>query len=73
MATRAGDVFICEGPAGGGYGDPFERPAESVRADLLDGLMSRATAERDYGVVLNVMGELDIEMTRRLRQTRGSA
>jgi hypothetical protein len=44
-----------------------------VRADLLDGLMSRATAERDYGVVLNVMGELDIEMTRRLRQTRGSA
>jgi N-methylhydantoinase B len=73
MATREGDVFICEGPAGGGYGDPFRRPAESVRADMLDGLVSRATAERDYGVALTAMGELDVEMTKRLRQDQGGA
>jgi len=68
MSTRKGDAFICEGPAGGGYGDRFRRPPKAVQDDLLDGLISRATAERDYGVVLNAMGEVDIERTGRLRQ-----
>jgi N-methylhydantoinase B len=70
MATRAGDIFICEGPAGGGYGDPFKRPATRVHSDILDGLVSRETAERHYGVVLNAMSELDEEMTDRLRGGR---
>jgi len=73
MSTRKGDAFICEGPAGGGYGDPFRRPPKAVHDDLLDGLISRATAERDYGVVLNAMGEVDIERTGRLRQDQGGA
>jgi N-methylhydantoinase B len=67
MATRHGDIFICEGPAGGGYGDPFRRPAEIVRADILDGLISTATAERDYGVALTSAGEVDVAATGRLR------
>ena len=71
MATREGDVFICEGPAGGGYGDPFKRPAVSVRADFLDGLMSRATAELEYGVTLTAVGEVDVPATNQLRQDRG--
>jgi len=71
MATREGDVFICEGPAGGGYGDPFRRPAVSVQADFLDGLISRATAEREYGVTLTPVGEVDIQATNQLRQDRG--
>jgi N-methylhydantoinase B len=70
MATRAGDIFICEGPAGGGYGDPFKRPATRVHSDILDGLVSRETAERHYGLVLNAMSELDEEMTDRLRGGR---
>jgi N-methylhydantoinase B len=71
MATREGDVFICEGPAGGGYGDPFKRPAVSVRADFLDGLMSRATAELEYGVTLTAVGEVDVPATNQIRQDRG--
>ena len=71
METRAGDIFICEGPAGGGYGDPFKRPAVSVRADFLDGLISRATAELEYGVTLTAGGEVDVQATNQLRQDRG--
>jgi hypothetical protein len=37
-----------------------------VRSDILDDLVSRATAEMDYGVVLNAMSELDEEKTDRL-------
>jgi N-methylhydantoinase B len=71
MATRAGDIFICEGPAGGGYGDPFKRPAVSVRADFLDGLISRATAELEYGVTLTAGDEVDVPATNQLRQDQG--
>lgn len=67
MAVQAGDSFLCEGPAGGGYGDPFLRDAEAVRADVLDGLVSAATARRDYGVVLAPDGALDAAATAALR------
>jgi N-methylhydantoinase B len=36
---------------GGGFGDPRERPREHVRADVLDGLVSDAAAQRLYGLV----------------------
>jgi N-methylhydantoinase B len=71
MATRVGDIFICEGPAGGGYGEPFKRPPETVRADLLDGLISKTSAERDYGVAISAAGEVDFVATQRLRAGRG--
>jgi N-methylhydantoinase B len=37
---------------GGGYGDPFTRPAEAVLADVLDGLVSVEQARQAYGVVI---------------------
>lgn len=67
MAVRAGDSFLCEGPAGGGYGDPMLRDPEAVRADVLDGLVSVATARRDYGVVIAADGTLDAAATAALR------
>lgn len=67
MDVVAGDTFLCEGPAGGGYGDPLERDPEAVRADVLDGFISAATAERDYGVVLTPAGEVDRAGTAALR------
>lgn len=52
MRIAKGDRFRCLGPAGGGYGDPMQRDPQAVLDDVLDGLISAETAERDYGVVL---------------------
>ena len=40
-------------PGGGGWGSPLDRPAEQVRDDVLDGFVSRESAELDYGVMLS--------------------
>ncbi|MBM3676747.1 MAG: hydantoinase B/oxoprolinase family protein [Actinobacteria bacterium] len=48
-----GSTFRLETGGGGGFGDPREREPERVRADVLDGYVSIAGAERDYGVVLD--------------------
>jgi N-methylhydantoinase B len=48
---RTGDIFRLDTPGGGGHGDPLARDAERVLADVREGLVSRAAAERDYGVV----------------------
>src|SRR5271168_824024 len=46
-AVRAGDRFVCSGPAGGGYGDAFTRDPRKVQDDVLDGLISTASARDD--------------------------
>ena len=55
---------------GGGFGLAAERDPERVRADVIDGFVSREAAERDYGVVLDGALELDLERTRALRAAR---
>jgi N-methylhydantoinase B len=52
---------------GGGYGDPLERDPERVRADVLDGKVSRAHAERAYGVVVDADRRIDAQATAVLR------
>ena len=55
-------------PGGGGWGDPFTRPASRVLRDVRDGVVSVRSAERDYGVVLNADGTaIDDAKTRALR------
>ena len=44
-----GDRLIVELPGGGGLGDPRQRSAELVRADLDAGYVTREGAKRDYG------------------------
>ena len=44
-----GDRLIVELPGGGGLGDPRQRSAEFVRADLEAGYVTREGAKRDYG------------------------
>jgi len=61
--TRAGDRFICVGPAGGGYGDPFRRDPARVLDDVLDGFVSRETAEKLFGVIVTAAGALDLAAT----------
>ena len=47
-----GDLVRIVTPGGGGWGNPADRPAGDVLADVLDGFVSEAAAARDYGVVL---------------------
>jgi N-methylhydantoinase B len=61
-----GETFLVEMPGGGGYGDPRERPAESVLEDVLNGYVSAEAAERDYGVAV-ANGRIDEAKTARLR------
>jgi N-methylhydantoinase B len=49
---QKGDVFRIETVGGGGWGDPRARDPDRVRADVLGGFVSLASAEADYGVVL---------------------
>ena len=62
-AARAGDSFVCVGPAGGGYGNPLKRDPGRVLDDVLDGIISREAAERDYGVVITDAGTVDDRAT----------
>ncbi|MEU1863833.1 hydantoinase B/oxoprolinase family protein [Streptomyces gardneri] len=50
LAVRQGDVLRCESGGGGGFGPVAERPAEAVREDLRQGLLSRGRAASAYGV-----------------------
>ena len=60
---------------GGGWGDPLDREPELVALDVLERKVSAASAEADYGVILNGAGEVDTTATERsreqLRNTRG--
>ncbi|WP_144183311.1 hydantoinase B/oxoprolinase family protein [Elioraea rosea] len=67
MAVKAGDTFVCEGPAGGGYGSPVERDPAAVAADVADGLMSSDAARETFRVALAPDGTPDVDGTRRLR------
>lgn len=49
-ALPAGQSVRLETPGGGGYGAPAERELSAIRDDVLGGKVSRAAAERDYGV-----------------------
>ena len=62
-----GDIISYLADGGGGYGDPFTRDPERVRNDVIDGYVSCAAAERDYGVILTKELEIDWEATKRVR------
>lgn len=49
MPMTAGLAVRMETPGGGGFGDPAARDPAALAADILDGKVSRAAAERDYG------------------------
>lgn len=66
--TRPGDTLRTVSPCGGGYGNPLERSPGAVLEDVLDGYVSVASAQRDYGVVIAPETvELDLAATAALR------
>ena len=68
--VKTGDRFVCIGPAGGGYGEPFAREPQHVLDDVRDGLISVDTAQRDFGVVITTDDTVDVAATARARATR---
>lgn len=62
-----GDVFNLTAGGGAGWGDPFNRDIDLVVRDVLRGSVSTDAARRDYGVVVNLEGALDVDATRALR------
>jgi N-methylhydantoinase B len=64
--ARPGEAVQIRGSGGGGYGDPLQRAVDAVVADVRDGLVSPARAQAVYGVAIRD-GEVDLELTRRLR------
>src|ERR1700730_1449343 len=68
MRIRAGERFVCVGPAGGGFGDPLARDPARVREDVADGFVSAEAAKQDYGVALTAAGIVDEAATHRLRR-----
>jgi N-methylhydantoinase B len=66
-----GDVIRYELGGGGGYGEPWTRPAAEVLADVREGYVSVDGAGRDYGVAIQAAGSgwrLDEPATAALRR-----
>src|SRR5581483_11577186 len=53
------DVMFKTPQAGGGWGDPLDRPADAVQADLEFGAISPEAARTLYGAVLDAAGRVD--------------
>ena len=51
-----GTVYYQQAGGGGGYGDPFLRPAEKVAEEVRNGIASLEAAKRDHGVVVDPVG-----------------
>ncbi|RCV50124.1 hydantoinase B/oxoprolinase family protein [Marinitenerispora sediminis] len=76
LGLARGDVVTLRTSGAGGYGDPFDRPAEEVLADVRRGVVSVAAARRDYGVAVAVTAHgpaVDEAETGRLRTARPPA
>jgi N-methylhydantoinase B len=53
---KNGDVVHVNLPGGGGYGDPFQRDAQRVLWDVIEGYISPKEAEKKYGVAIRYTG-----------------
>ena len=68
--VNKGDTVTVMMPGAAGFGDPFQRDPEAVRWDVERGFVGRATAEREYGVVIDGAGAVDAAATDKSRRAR---
>lgn len=70
---KTDDAWRISSGGGGGYGAPFDRPAEDVRQDVYQGYVSVEAATELYGVVIDPVNcEIDRAATERCRsRSRG--
>jgi N-methylhydantoinase B len=73
LTLHPGDQLWEYVAGGAGYGDPLERDPDRVRADVLDGKISREAARADYGVVLLLDGGVDHDATKACRDALRAA
>jgi len=66
VKVESGDILYFNTWGGGGWGDPFKRPAEKVAKDVERGLVTKEGAKR-YGVVLGADGKVNQSETEKLR------
>ena len=64
-----GDRLRIGTQGGGGFGHPFDRPEDDVLEDVLNGLVSRQTAESLFGVIVSDAGTIDAGATRARRES----
>jgi N-methylhydantoinase B len=57
LQLKAGDLVCVETGGGGGYGPPHKRELHRIQRDLDGGYISKAAAERDYGVKVDHNGK----------------
>jgi N-methylhydantoinase B len=66
---EAGEVLISSAGGGGGWGNPLHRSPDKVLEDVRDGYVSLESAQRDYGVVIDIDSwAVDSEATAKIRQ-----
>ena len=65
-----GDVVKLVTATGGGYGDPYKRPADKVALDVKNGYITAAQANESYGVIVNEK-TYEVEGLTEDRQRRG--
>lgn len=70
LKLHDGDVLQIRSPAGGGFGDPFERDPAAVLRDHRNGLVTREHARAAYGVEIASDDRIDVEKTATLRSAR---
>ena len=67
VSVEAGDYVTVCSPGGGGYGNPFARPADLVASDVRYGYYAPDEARARFGVALTADLEVDEPATARLR------
>jgi N-methylhydantoinase B len=67
VMVAPGETVISVCCSGGGYGQPLERDPELVRADIVEGWITPDRARDVYGVVIDQLGDIDLEATRAAR------
>lgn len=65
-----GDVLEINIGGGGGYGDPLDREAERVLADIAQGFTTPEYAKAVYGVCLTPSGAVDVDATKNARDAQ---
>lgn len=71
IKVKSGTVLSHRTAGGGGYGNPFDRPAETVLRDVIDEYITPDEARSQYGVVIDSATlTLDEQETKRCRQAK---
>ena len=67
VIVKEGDTICVSTPGGGGYENPFLRNPELLKHDVQRCYYTTQQVKENFGVVLNIKGEIDEKATQKLR------